>query len=628
MGWYLLTGKVLELVGDIINPDRKASELCRNWITWENLRMPWKKNMEEIMRYVFATDTTMTANASLPWKNKTTIPKLCQIADLLRSNYTLTLMPKDKSVFWIPDSQDPDLLQKKNTIQYYMRYVMRQPSFKRELFKSVDNYIYKGNAIVMPEWTDDRAQQKDKTQIGYCGPSLRSINPLDCTINPASDSFIRGPKFIRTIMSMGELKEYLERMSNDENRTAYENLFNYLKEIRTRARGLYGDWVERDAIYQMDGFGTFQEYLVSNTVEVITFYGDFYDADDDVFERNRVITIVDRHKIMDDKPNPSFFGYPPIFHSPWRPRVDNLWGMGPLENLVGMQYRVDHLENLKADLMDLSTFPVQMIKGFVEDYVWRPAEKIFCSDEGSVELLQPQISVNALVEDITMLMNLMEEMAGAPKEAMGFRSPGEKTKYEVQRLENAGGRIFQSKINQFEEQVLEPVLNAMLELARRNMDSAITIPITDEEFDIQTFMTLSPEDITGQGRLVVRGSRHFAEQADMVQNLQGLFGSPGWGFVQQHFSSVKMAKMYEEVFNLKDYDIVAPYVNISEQADAQRQVQVLQEQLHQEAGTATGIGEDHDMEMQGRPMSGGGGDLGLKRNPPTSATPSGTLATQ
>jgi len=52
---------------------------------------------------------------------------------------------------------------------------------------------------------------------------------------------------------------------------------------------------------------------------------------------------------------------------------------------------------------------------------------------------------------------------------MGFRSPGEKTKYEVQRLENASARIFQNKINQFEEQIVEPLLNAMLELARRNL---------------------------------------------------------------------------------------------------------------------------------------------------------------
>jgi hypothetical protein len=38
-----------------------------------------------------------------------------------------------------------------------------------------------------------------------------------------------------------------------------------------------------------------------------------------------------------------------------------------------------------------------------------------------------------------------------------------------------------------------------------------------------------------------------------------------------------------------------PYVNISEQADAQRQAQVLHEQLMQEAGTATGVGQDFDM---------------------------------
>ena len=35
----------------------------------------------------------------------------------------------------------------------------------------------------------------------------------------------------------------------------------------------------------------------------------------------------------------------------------------------------------------------------------------------------------------------MEEMAGAPKEAMGFRSPGEKTAYEVQRMENAASQV-------------------------------------------------------------------------------------------------------------------------------------------------------------------------------------------
>jgi hypothetical protein len=43
--------------------------------------------------------------------------------------------------------------------------------------------------------------------------------------------------------------------------------------------------------------------------------------------------------------------------------------MGPLDNLVGMQYRIDHLENLKADVFDLIAFPPLKIKGYVEDSV-------------------------------------------------------------------------------------------------------------------------------------------------------------------------------------------------------------------------------------------------------------------
>ena len=601
-----------------------ASELARNWLMWDNFRVPWKKRMEEINRYVYATDTSGTSNASLPWKNKTTIPKICQVSDNLLSNYTLTIAPKEKYVFWMADNQDDNSVRKRNCIQYFARYWMRQASFKQELVKALEDYVHKGNSIVTAEWTDDRALQKDKTQIGYCGPSLRRISPLDCVCNPTAENWLRSPKFIRTIMSMGELKEYMERLSTDDNHDAYENLYNYLKEIRTRARGLYGDWVERDAIYQMDGFGSFQQYLLSNTVEVVTFYGDAYNADTDTFERNRVITIVDRHRIMDNRANPSFFGYPPIFHAPWRKRVDNLWGMGPLENLIGLQYKIDHLENMKADMMDLSTYPVQKIKGFVEDFTWQPAEKIFCSAEGDVELLQPNINVQQLVAEIQMYMNLMEEMAGAPKEAMGFRSPGEKTKYEVMRMESAASRIFQNKINQFEEFILEPALNAMLELARRNMTSTVTVPIEDEEFDTQTFMELSVEDITGSGRIVVRGARHFAEQADMIQNLQGLFNSPGWQFVSPHFSSVKMAKMYEETFDFEDYGMVTPYVNISEQQQAQSLIQAGQEQLHQEMGTASGMGEDHDM----NPPPPQRGTLGLQRNPPATATPQGTLGTQ
>ena len=620
-----MTGKSLELL-NVISPDLLATRLTERYLEWEYLRQQKKNDWEEIRRYVYATDTAYTTSGKLPWKNRTTLPKLCHIRDNLYSNYTATLFPKRKWLIWEANEKDANSITKRDSIINYMSWCIEQPTFKHEIDKIILDYIDFGNCFATVEWVDLRVERDDKTQAGFVGPMVRRLSPLDVVMNPTSENFVESPKFIRSVISMGELRSLLGRMSNDENRAQYEELYDYLKNIRFHARTFQGDWIQRDNLYRMDGFTSYRAYLLSDFVEVLTFYGDWYDYINDNFQKNRVITVVDRHKLVGNVPNASFFGNPPIFHAPWRKKQENLWGMGPLDNLIGMQYRLDHIENLKSDIVDLTSYPVQKIKGFVEDYVWQPGEKIFIGDEGDVELVQPQINFQQMDFDLQRYQAQMEEMAGAPKEAMGFRSPGEKTKYEVQRLENAASRVYQNKINQFEEQIIEPLLNAMLELARRNMVGATTIRIFDDEFKVATFQTLTVEDITGVGRIKPVAARHFAEQAELVQNLTNLTGSNLWQTVATHFSGVKLAKILEDIFDLKDYEVVTPFVALAEQADAQRQVQALQEQLHQEAGTATGRGIDYDMDgsMNMKPQP----PFELKRAPSAGAEPGGMLATQ
>lgn len=621
-----MTGKVLELE-NILSPDLLATRLTEKYVSWDGMRQIWKNDKEEIHRYIYATDTRQTSNSINPWKNSTTVPKLCQIRDNLYSNYTATLFPKRKSIFWEANEKDSNSVDKRNAIENYMSWCIEQPTFKSEMDKIILDYIDSGNCFGMVEWQDMRVLQPDGTQVGFVGPAIRRVNPMDIVMNPTAENFIQSPKFIRSVIGIGELKEMLERLSNDENRKTYQELYDYFKDVRFHAREFQGDWSQRDRIYAMDGFSSFRAYLLSDYVEVLTYYGDWYDPYTDTFEKNRVITVVDRHKVINNQPNASYFGYPPIFYVPWRKRQDNLWGMGPLDNLVGMQYRIDHIENMKADIWDLTTYPVQMITGFVDDYVWAPGAKIYTDNEGKVELIQPDVNIMQSNSEIDITMGRMEEIAGAPKEATGFRSPGEKTKYEVQRLENAASRIFQNKINQFEEQLVEPLLNAMLELARRNFVGTQSIRVFDDEFKMATFQTLTAQDITGIGRIKPVAARHFAEQAELIQNLTALTGSGMWPFIQQHFSGIELAKIIEDVFNLKDYQVVTPYINLAEQADAQRQVQVLQEQLHQEMGTATGIGEDFDLDGGMIPKTASA-PLGLQRNPPNNATPTGTVGTQ
>lgn len=588
------------VIDNLLEPDHIGCAIAKNFITWEAMRQPKIAEWKEVQQYIYATDTTKTTNSKLPWSNKTTIPKLCQIRDNLFSNYMATLFPKRKWLVWEGEDRDSEYSDKKPAIESYMGWAVDRNEFYDEISKIVLDYIDYGNSFAMPAWVDRSQQTPDgKRRYGFVGPALRRISPLDIVFNPTAPSFVETPKIIRSIVSLGEIKQILEQETKTEDEAkAAEALFNYLVDLRKNVSKHSGQVTIKDDIYMMSGFGSYKQYLESGHCEILTFYGDIYNSESGQLQRNQIIKVVDRHKIIHQCDNPSFFGNIPIYHAGWRVRSDNLWGMGPLDNLVGMQYRIDHLENMKADVFDLTAYPPVKIKGYVEDFEWAPMERIYVGDDGDVELMSPAVQALAANNEIGLLEMKMEEMAGSPKEAMGFRTPGEKTKYEVQRLENAASRIFQNKTAQFERQIVENALNAMLELARRNM-TRTTIRSFNSDLKIAAFMDLTPEDITGMGRIRPIAARHFAEQSQMVQNLNIFYGSPAFQHVAPHFSSVKAASLWESLLEIEDFNMVSPFVAIAEQADAQRFAQSAQEQVMMESQTASGIGiGNHDPEAE------------------------------
>ena len=589
-----MVGKTLDFES-FIHPDMLGTSMSNKWITWNTLRAKKIATWEEVRKYVFATDTSQSSNAALPWKNTTTIPKLCQIRDNLAANYMQSIFPKRNWLEWEGETPEANTPDKREAIISYMSYVVDQIPFKGEVEKLVMDFIDYGNAFVMPDWKDNTLLGETKNQLGYVGPTVRRISPHDIVFDPTANSFTETPKIVRSVLSRGQVKKQIDNFAQRTgNETWYKDLWDYLKEIRALTAN-YTDVSEypKDSIYQIQGFSNYRDYLTSDFVELLTFYGDYYDEEEDKLYENHIVIVADRHKVIYKEPNPSYFDYPPIWHVGWRQEQDNLWAMGPLENLVGMQYRIDHIENLKADAFDLSTFPVFKIKGYVENFKWEPMAKIYTGDDGDVTLLTPDIQILQVNSEIMNLEAKMEEMAGAPKEALGFRTPGEKTAFEVQRLENAASRIFNSKISMFEEKLIENVLNGCLELGRRNFSGGPS-KIFDEEYKMKTFVELSAEDIVGAGRLKPVAARHFAEKAEIVQNLNNLFTSPlgqNPAFMM-HVSMTRLGEMIENLLGLEDYKLFQRYVQISEATDAQRLQQVAQEQTQMEAQTPSGLNED------------------------------------
>ena len=569
-----MAGQTLD-INDFITPDDLACQISEKAQTWESFRGEQEKNWAELQKYIFATDTSKTTNSKLPWNNKTTIPKLCQIRDNLVANYIAAMFPKRKWLKWQGATKEDALYERKRAIEAFMYWAIETSDFYEQIAKLCLDYVDYGNCFGIPDWVDERVEIEDRSQIGYVGPVIRRISPYDIVMNPTAPSVTQSPKIVKSIVTMGEAKKILEQLSIEEGVVEdAQALYDYMNDVRVSVANYTGNLTYKDAIYQSTGFGNFRDYLGSNYVELLTFYGDIFDAESGKLLTNHVIKIVDRHKLISKRPNPSYFGTAPIYHAGWRVRQDNLWAMGPLDNLVGMQYRIDHLENLKADVFDQIAFPPLKISGYVEDFEWGPFERIYVGDDGDVEVLAPQAQALQADNQIVLLEQKMEEMAGSPREAMGFRTPGEKTAYEVQSLENAAARIFQHKIMQFERQIVEPLVNGMLELARRRIDP-MWVRVFDNDLKIEKFLELTKEDITGKGKLKPVAARHFVEQATLVQNLNSFFGSASGQDpdVLVHFSGLRTARLWEDVLNLEDYNLVEENVRLAEKADAQRLIQ-------------------------------------------------------
>jgi len=271
--------------------------------------------------------------------------------------------------------------------------------------------------------------------------------------------------------------------------------------------------------------------------------------------------------------------------------------MGPLDNLVGMQYRIDHLENLKADVFDQIALPVVYQRGEVEEWEWGPGEKIYGDIDSDVSVLSPDATALNADFQIDILERSMEDMAGAPRQAMGIRTPGEKTAFEVQTLENNTGRIFQHKASYFDANMTEKVLNQMLAAARENLDVADQIRV-ESEIGTVSFEEITKEDLQAAGNLIPKGAKHFARRAQLLQNLNTLAASPVYAdpSINVHMSGLKIALALEELSDLDHFDIVEANVRIAEQADTQSLLQSAQQQAATEASIdPTGLEEAEEM---------------------------------
>lgn len=570
-----------------------AEHIATSYISWEASRQVWLKRVREVIQYIYATSTRETQNSSNGWSHSTHIPKLTQIHDNLGANYHNALFGGRQVFGFEAATVEDDTVDKRKAIVAYLNTKHEYSGFTEEVLKCLDDWVQTGNCFALVEYV--REMTKDPRSgadiVQYEGPKLRRISPYDIVFDATATDFSKTGKIFRQLLS---LADFIGKVESTLDETYIIGEVNELKRARQCAAGMRYNEINKDIQRHMDGFATYADYLQSGQIELLEYIGDLYDQSTGELHKDVLITVADRQFVVRYQTRSDLQGMGRIYHAGWRRRPDNLWAQGPLDNLVGMQYLINHLENARADAFDQMLSPDRVHVGNVQIEQDGPVTNYYIDDgNGSVSNLAPDATVLQADFQIQVKEAQMEAYAGAPREALGIRSPGEKTAFEVQQLQTAASRLFQTKAEQFERTFLEPIINGEIEVAVVNLQGGDVARVLDTDEGVAEFMDITVDDLTVRGKLKARGASHFAKRARLAQELQ-MFNNiiTGDQALAVHFPAKRRAKAWAEALQLDQYDLYVPFGQIDESIEAQQAQQaamsVLDDYAAAEEGLVTG----------------------------------------
>lgn len=566
-----------------LTPETLADEISTMWDTFKSARASWEAEVLEIRNYKYATSTNTTEVGDNNFANSTTIPKLSQIAMNLQANYKAHLFSNPKWAQFEAFDKEASAADARKLVEAYVRTKVKRKDYEGIFNKLLIDWIDTGMCFGQQHYiTETYVDGLGHTKMLYQGCVLERISPADIVFDVTATTFQKAAKVIRKLYTLGDIRGEIDE--NPDSPFTHE-ILEEMRTTRMNVRNGGGMGTTRGIDWKQEtltkaGLGSLINYMKGDTVEVLEFYGDFYSTETGEYLKNHKIIVVDKRKVIFSEPIVTRNGSQHIYMSGWEDRADTLMAMSPLARLVGMQYKLDKLENQRADAFDEIIHPTIVESGDVEFHGTRgaPGGRYTTDEKGSVHLLRPDTTVLNADFQMQNSMTIMEEMAGSPRNASGHRTPGEKTKFEVQVIENGGNRIFREKTAKFEKEMVETVLNDMVQMSMDNMGETDLVSTEGTgEFKVEEFLAVSKEDLNISGKLRARGSKLFAEKANALQNLLGVLASPAFALLNPHTSRKKLTTAIEELADLEGLQIFTPNIGVQEDAETQQLVNQAQQ---------------------------------------------------
>jgi len=562
-----MSGETATTLGAFKTSADKAEFVTRLWTEWDAARDPAISKWREVEAYRYATDTASLPNAAGAFTHSTHTPVVSSIAQDLEAIILQVVLPHDDWFTFEPMDSKAARKEQRKTIVSYLKNRHALNGYKDEVAKLRSDFVTYGNCFSQVFHMNDSREDKS----GYVGPKMKRISPYDIAFDPTGTDFESAPKVIREIVTLGELLRRGQKGDFD-----LETVEKLLKHRGNYAPSDAGE--EKNEQYVPLGFGTYQQYIQSGFIELLWFYGDVYDSQNIELHESQIVVTADATDTLLEDVIKTSSGKPHIFQSVWEKLPDNLWGMGPLENIIGLNYQINHRENSKSEGLDRTIYPDKVYIGDVEE--------MYDDETGQVTYLAPEggnvtdLSINTqfLNADlhIDRLTHSARSAARLPSDLTGFRSQGEKTLGEVTALTDGGMRGFVDKAGDLERSSLEKHLKAEIELAYDNFGSSFKVPNQSEGGFIE-MLSVTKEDLAVNGVLIPKGAKRFARKNQILTSLTQLSATPLAQLALQHISGKAAANLMAELLEVQDTGLFEEFAAIVEQGEAQQVMNQLEQ---------------------------------------------------
>jgi hypothetical protein len=324
----------------------------------------------------------------------------------------------------------------------------------------------------------------------------------------------------------------------------------------------------KDAQYVPDGFGTITQYYDSGFVEMLCFRGDLFDAENMEASHNRSVVVVDSGHVLFNREDTAS----QIRKGGWKPRPDNLWSQGALDNVISINYMVNHRENAKNDAIDKFVHPDRAYIGDVDEIYDEVTgqTKYIMPEGGQVSDITPDSTVLSYNSEIGMHLDFARRAARLPQQLAGFRTPGEKTALEVQNLNDGAFRGFINKAEQFEQEFLEKLISDEIKVSKENFSSVVEVMSPDED-GIFSILEITEDDLATNGKLEPYGARRFSRLLQQQAGINQLANSNLGALLQAHTSTWNVAQAVSTVFGFDDFKLFEKNVAVREQLEMQQE---------------------------------------------------------